>query len=85
MYGESNIYIGEVHVPLHRPLHVGGRGAEEQNHGGESGLDPPGLGILVSVRGEHDRNFHTCRICIPAYESFNLLLQIQQLLIQDFT
>lgn len=25
---------GEVHVPLHRALHVGGCGAEEQNHGG---------------------------------------------------
>lgn len=25
----------EVHVSLHRPLHVGGRGAEEQDHGGK--------------------------------------------------
>lgn len=25
----------EVHVPLHRPLHVGGCGAEEQDYGSE--------------------------------------------------
>lgn len=61
---------GEVHVPVHRPLHVGGRRAEEQNLGGECvyvriAVSCTCITLQHACDNTHTKYSRSADVCIP--------------------